>query len=152
MMKTIFTNVLKIKWLINHRTRLQGIWCYEPDRRLLLRQKDLHPWKRQLWILDPEKQNRTKTSKHSVWTNDVLMLSGVGGWSRQWCHLVAVKGVDKASLQQVQYLHCTVTGTSDHEVVGRVIRKAVDCCFVDCFRWDRTMSEILLQHPHFEDV
>lgn len=63
-----------------------------------------------------------------------------------------MKGVDKASLHQVQYLYCTVTGTSDHEVVGQVIGKAVDCCFVDCFRWYKNMSEILLQHPHFGDV
>lgn len=47
---------------------------------------------------------------------------------------MAVESVHKASLQQVQYLHCAVTRTSDHEVAGRVKGEAVDCCSVDCFR------------------
>lgn len=45
-------------------------------------------------------------------------------------HLVAMEGVDEASLQQVQDLHGAVVGATDQIVVGRVEGQAVDSCAV----------------------
>lgn len=47
-------------------------------------------------------------------------------------HLVAVQGVDEASLQQVQDLDRAVAGAADQEVVGRVDGEAVDAGAVNC--------------------
>lgn len=46
-------------------------------------------------------------------------------------HLVAVEGVDEASLQQVQDLDRAVAGAADQEVVGRMDGEAVDAGAVD---------------------
>lgn len=49
-----------------------------------------------------------------------------------------MEGVDETSLQQVQYLDCAVSGTSNQVVAGRVEGKTVDCCTVDWSKGAKT--------------
>lgn len=62
------------------------------------------------------------------------------------CHLVAVEGVDEASLQQVQDLDRAVTGAADQVVVGRMDGEAVDPGAVN---WSKLYKHIRKQKNVF---
>lgn len=57
-------------------------------------------------------------------------------------HLVAVEGVDEASLQQVQDFDRAVAGATDEEVVGRVDGEAVDAGAVNCTKHIRKIIKL----------
>lgn len=129
----------------------------------LLQKGNLCGHRRQTWASVPPEANRSPalekatviTAPYGNKENNKLPVKSRNNSNNMiisvfWCecrdtvvqhHLVAVEGVDEASLQQVQDLDRAVTGAADQVVVGRMDGEAVDPGAVNCSKIYKTIRK-----------